>query len=328
MSASTVLVTTRSFSSGDLDATAALEDEGLEVVTGPQDHDLDALRPLLAEAVVWIAGTGPVTVDHLDAAPQLRLIARYGVGVDAVDLAAAAERDIPVTNTPGANSNAVADHAVALILAALRKVPAGDRSVRAGSWRPQRSRELSQLCVGVVGLGQIGRGVVTRLSGFGPTILGHDPGLDEDQLREIGVEPVTPAELAARSDVVTLHAPGQETLVDADWLAGVKPGLVLVNTARAGLVDEAAVARALTEKRLQMYATDTPSTEPGTAESQESSPLLAEDLLDRTIFTPHVGAQTQEAVDEMTRGALEAVLALVRGESLPNVVPPPEDEGS
>jgi len=111
-----VLVTSRSFSSGDLDAAGELTAAGCQVVTGPADHDLDALVPLLASASAWIAGTGPVTAAHLDAAPRLRLVARYGVGVDAVDLAAAAERRVMVTNTPGANTDAVADHTIALML--------------------------------------------------------------------------------------------------------------------------------------------------------------------------------------------------------------------
>lgn len=326
MSASTVLVTTRSFSSGNLDATAALEEAGLRVHKGPSSHDLDTLRPMLPEVVAWIAGTGPVSAEHLDAAPRLRLVARYGVGVEAVDLAAAARRDVAVTNTPGANSAAVADHAVALMLAGLRRIPSGDRGVRSGDWRVQRGRELGQLSVGLVGLGRIGRGVLQRLSGFGCQVLGHDPGLDEAELRSIGVQPVTLAELAARCDVVSLHAPGEQILVDADWLGRVKRGLVLVNTARAQLVDEAAVAHALAEERLSVYAADTLSTEPGAVEGKASSPLLAEPLRDRTVFTPHVGAQTVEAVDAMSQGALAAVLALVNGEPLPNLVPPPTTE--
>ena len=149
-----VLVTSRSFSSGDLDLAGELTEAGCEIVTGPSDHDLEMLRPLLASATAWVAGAGPVTADHLDAAPKLQIVARYGVGVEAVDLAAAAERGILVTNTPGANSGAVADHAVALILAALRDVAAGDRGVRAGRWAVRRTRQLGQLTVGIVGLGR------------------------------------------------------------------------------------------------------------------------------------------------------------------------------
>ena len=126
----TVVVTSRSFSSGRVDLVASLRAAGLEVVRAPATHDLDELRPVLRDAVAWIAGTAPVTSAHLRAAPALRIVARYGTGVDAVDLAAAADAGVVVTNTPGANSEAVAEHAIALLFALLRGVAAGDRRVR------------------------------------------------------------------------------------------------------------------------------------------------------------------------------------------------------
>ena len=318
-----MLVTSRSFSSGDLDLAAELTAAGCTIRTGPSDHDLAALLPLLDEVTAWIAGTGPVTAAHLDAAPRLQIVARYGVGVDAVDLAAAAERGVLVTNTPGANTGAVADHAVALILAALRDVAAGDRAVRSGDWSVRRTRELGGLTVGIVGLGRIGREVAARLRGFGSTLLGHDPWVDPAALEPYGVQPVELDELVRRSDVVTLHAPGEEVVVDARLLGLARPSALLVNTARAGLVDEAAVADALGADRLRCYATDVLATEAG-----EASPLLASDLADRTLFTPHAGAQTVEAVDGMGRGAVDAVLAHLRGETPGNLVPlpsPPAD---
>jgi D-3-phosphoglycerate dehydrogenase len=317
---SVVLVTSRSFSSGDLDVARELEDAGCQIVRGPSDHDLAALRPSLARATAWIAGTGPVTAAHLDAAPGLRLVARYGVGTEAVDLTAAARRGVLVTNTPGANSGAVADHAVALMLAALRDVVQGDRGVRAGSWKVRRTRQLGQLTVGILGLGRVGLGVAARLSGFGSTLLGHDPWVPTDALDRVGVRPVGLDELARASDVLTLHAPGEEAVVDERFLTLTKPDLLLVNSARATLVDEAAVAAALRAGRLRAYASDVLGTEAGS----EDNPLLADDLRDRTLFTPHAGAQTIEAVDQMGRGAVDAVLALLRGEQPPNLVPLPQ----
>ena len=314
-----VLVTSRSFSSGDLDLAGELAAAGCRVVTAPADHDLAELAPALAVATAWIAGTGPVTAAHLDAAPRLQLVARYGVGVDAVDLAAAAARGIRVTNTPGANTAAVADHAVALMLAALRDVASGDREVRAGSWAVRRTRQLGQLTVGVVGLGRIGREVVARLSGFGCPVLGHDPWVADEQVRALGVTPVSLADLARQSDLITLHTPGEEVLVDAALLASTKPTAILVNTARAGLVDEPAVAEALRAGRLRAYASDVLGSESG----GQDNPLLAADLLDRTLFTPHAGAQTIEAVDAMGRGAVDAVLAHLRGEQPATLVPLP-----
>ncbi len=312
-----VLATSRSFSSGDLDLIGELEAAGCRVFTGPSDHDLERLRPLLADTTYWIAGTGPVTAAHFNAAPRLRLVARYGVGTEAVDLAAAGARGIVITNTPGANTDAVADLAVALMLAALRDIPASDRRVRAGDWRVQRTRQLGQLTVGIVGLGRIGRAVAARLGGFGCTVLGHDPFITAPQPTLVGVNRVEVDELAERSDIVTLHAPGEEALVDAAFLDRVKPTAILVNTARANLVDEQALAAALRAGRLHRYAADVLGSEAGNA----ANPLLDEDLLDRTVFTPHAGAQTVEAVDRMGRGAVDAVLAMIRAEDPPNRLP-------
>ncbi|MGC0363473.1 D-3-phosphoglycerate dehydrogenase [Rhodococcus sp. 27YEA15] len=316
MSSGTVLVTSRSFSSGSLDLTAALESAGLNVVRGPADHNLEALAPALADAVAWIAGTGPVTAEHLQRAPHLRHIARYGVGVDAVDLGDAGNRDILVTNTPGANSDAVADHTIALILAALRGVASGDRGVRTGDWRVTRTRELGTLTVGIIGLGRIGRGVAARLSGFGTKVVGFDPWVPAEQMRELGIEPVDFGDIAQRADIVSLHTPGDQVIIDSKWLDRIPAGRILVNTARANLVDENALADALRTRHVLAYAADSLSVESG----QGESPLLAEDLAAWTIFTPHSAAQTVEAVDNMGGAATEAVLAVLRGETPENVV--------
>jgi len=305
-----VLVTARSFGTGTRDLAGELSADGIRVLRGPADHRPEALAPLLAEADAWIAGTGAVTDEQLAAAPRLRVIARYGVGVDAVDLAAAARRGVLVTNTPGANSGAVADHTIALLLAALRGVTAGDRRVRDGSWTVgDRAHELGSLTVGVVGFGRIGRGVAARLHGFGSRVLATDPFVPADAIIAAGAEPCAPESIPVDADVVTLHAPGDTVVVDEAWLATVKPGLVLVNTARAALVDEEALARALRDGRLAGYAADTLS-----AETEKSeSPLLAADLADRVTLTPHIAAQTVQAVDQMGAGAVAAVRAVLAG---------------
>jgi len=307
MTAPVVLVTARSFGIGTRDLAAELSADGIRVLRGPADHR--SLEPLLAQADAWIAGTGPVTDAHLAAAPRLRIVARYGVGVDAVDLAAAARRGVLVTNTPGANSGAVADHTVALLLAALRGVTAGDKRVRGGSWTVgERARELGSLTVGVVGFGRIGRGVAARLRGFGCRVLATDPFVPADVVAAAGAEPVDPAAIPERCDVVTLHAPGDAVVVTEPWLAEARPGLVLVNTARAALVDESALAGALRTERVAAYAADTLL-----AESGGDSPLLAADLTDRVTVTPHTAAQTVEAVDLMGLGAVTAVRAVLAG---------------
>ena len=313
---STVLVTSRSFSSGELDLVAELRAAGLTVAFGDHEHALPGLAPMLAQAVGWIAGAGPVTAAHLYAAPHLRIVARYGVGVDAVDLAAAAALGIVVTNSPGANTAAVADHALALMLGALRDLAIGDRRVRTGDWRVERTRQLGNLVVGIVGVGRIGRAVASRLGGFGSRTLGHDPGVPPAELRRLSIEPVSLPELIRESDIITLHSPAERVLVDGAFLRQVKPGSILINTARAALVDESAVASALRSGTLRRYAADTL----GSESAATSSPLLAEPLADRTLFTPHAAAQTLEAVDQMGRGAVDAVLAVLRDEMPPNVV--------
>jgi D-3-phosphoglycerate dehydrogenase / 2-oxoglutarate reductase len=312
-----VLVTSRSFSSGSRDVAGGLSAAGLTVVRGPADHDPEELRESLSNAVAWIAGTGPVTAAHLDMAPQLRIVARYGVGVDSVDLAAAGERGVIVTNTPGANSRAVAEYALGLLIAGLRGVVPGDRRVRTGKWTASRGREIGRLVVGVVGFGRIGRLVAGLLAGFGAMVLAFDPLLDDATVRAGGAEPASLAELAERCDAVTLHAPGGRRVIDAVWLAHARPGLVLVNTARADLVDEDVVAAALRDGRLACYAADALANESAAA----GGPLLAEDLRDLVIVSPHQAAQTVEAIDNMGAAATADVLAVLSGDPPINPVP-------
>lgn len=316
-----VLVTSRSFSEGDLDLVERAAIAGHRILRGPAHHDLEELRVLLHGADAWIAGTGPVTAEHLAAAPRLKVIARYGVGTEAVDIAAAQRRGIPVTNTPGANADAVADHAVGLMLAALRFVPDGDRRVRDGDWGVRRGRELGAATVGIVGFGRIGQGVARRLSGFGCRILAADPFLSPDAVRAHGAEPADIDDLFRRADVISLHAPGGQLLVDAGRLGHVRRGTIIVNTARGDLVDEAAVADALHDGTLAAYAADTLDGDT----AAHASPLLADSLADRVIVTPHLGAQTTQAVDNMGALSLDDVIAVLRGHEPRHPVMPPEE---
>lgn len=311
-----VLVTSRSFSSGSADLVGRLREAGYTPVLGGSAHDLDELRSTLADAVGWIAGTGAVTAEHLEAAPRLRVIARYGVGYEAVDVNAAAARGISVTNTPGANSDAVADHAIGLMLAVLRGIPEGDRRVRAGDWTVLRGRELGRLTVGIVGFGRIGRGVAARLAGFGSRIAAHDPWLGEDAVRAAGAIPMDVGDMASSCDIVTLHSPGGGAIVDTDWLARADPRLVVINTARPDLVDEDAIADALRRGTLAGFAADTLQGDT----RGEASPLLDPALADRVVVTPHFGAQTVEAVDGMGSMAVDNLLAVLGGEAPPNPV--------
>lgn len=300
----TVVVTSRSFGGGTADPATTLAEHGLEVTRGPADHDPDALAPLLAHAVAWIAGTGPVTEEHLRLAPDLRIVARYGTGVDAVDLDAARHRAVVVTNTPEANAGAVAEHAVALMLACLRRVVSGDRQVRAGRWPAMRGRELGACIVGVVGFGTVGRRVAALVQGFGATVVTHDPFVDAADA------PLLPFDaLLERADVVTLHCPpAAGPLIDPAALGRMRRDAVLINTARASLLDEDAVAGALERGDIAALGADVLAGREGPDADGAPSPLLT---APHTVLTPHCAAQTDQAIDRMGKAAAAEVIRVV-----------------
>lgn len=302
-----VLVTSRSFSSGTLDLSSRLEAAGLEIVRHPH-HELSTLGDSLPRAVAWIAGTAPVTAAHFAGAPRLKVLARYGVGCDAVDLAAADKAGVVVTNTPGANSDAVAEYSLALMMAVLRGVPQGDVRLRAGDWSVRRGRQLGSSTVGIVGFGRIGQASAALLTGLGCHVMIHDPYVDPEAISSAGYQPASLDDVRVKAKVVTFHSPGGPCVINEDWLADCAPGQVIVNTARASLIDEAAVAAALREGRLFGYAADTLQTE---TDASGESPLLAADLRDRVVLTPHLGAQTDEAVDQMGAMAVDGALAVL-----------------
>jgi len=313
-----ILVTSRSFSSGTVDVVARLNSAGYDVVSASPGHEIDALAPHLEHVVAWIAGTAPVTAEHLALAPALRVVARYGVGVDSVDIAAAEARGVRVTNTPGANSESVADLAIALLLSSLRTVSAGDRAVRAGDWGAIRGREIASLTVGVAGYGRIGRSFAARVVALGARVHAFDPFLPIGSDTPDGVTLVGAFDELAGCDAVSLHVPGGQRIVTADWLRAASR-LALVNTARGDLVDETALAAALRSEAVSSYSADTLDGEGGT---HAASPLLAADLADRVTITPHLGAQTVDAVDRMGIGSVDNVLAVLDGIDPPNPVRP------
>lgn len=315
----TVLVTSRSFSTGEVDVVGLLSDSGLTVVRGAVDHNLDAIGEALETAVGWIAGTSPVTAEHFSRAPHLRVLARYGVGLDSVDLMAAAQHGVMVTNTPGANSRAVADHTVALMLSMLRGIVHANRAVRSGDWRAWRTHELGSLVIGVVGLGRIGMQTVTQLAGFGAKIVGYDPFVNPTVAHAAGVTLVTSDEIPSMCDIVVLHAPGGQIIVDESWLKKTRDSFILVNTARADLVDEVALVEALHAKPGFRYAADALMNE---HRATGSSPLLAPELADQVVVTPHLAANTVEAVDRMGEMSARNVIAALTGAAVPNLVSP------
>ena len=270
----------------------------LEVVNcaGRPREELE--RALGGAAALVVRSETRVTAELLTRAPQLRVIARAGTGVDNIDVHAATRRGVAVMNTPGANTVSAAEHAMGLLLALVRHIPWAAEAMRRGEWDRKRfeGRELRGKTIGIVGLGRIG-GHVTKLArAFGMTVLGHDPYLSLERAAELQVKLVPLDQLLRQADVVTLHVAHTEQthhLINAERLKLMQPTAVLVNTARGELVDEAALAAALSEKRIAGAAIDVFAVEPLPADA----PLRR---LERVILTPHLAASTAEAQERVS----------------------------
>jgi len=253
---------------------------------------------------------------------RLEFVASVSVGVDHIDVPALTERGIPVGNTPGVLVDATADLALALLLAAARRVAEGDRFIRAGQWRADNrwapdfflGKDLRGATLGIVGLGAIGRAVAQRAAVFGLRLVGWTPSG-----REVpGVEAVSLEELLACSDYVSVHvalAAATRNLIGAREIAAMKPGAVLVNTARGGIVDEAALARALDEGRLFAAGLDVFEREP----LSPDSPLLSHP---RVVLVPHVGSATARTRLQMVELAVANAVAAIQGRPMPHCVNP------
>jgi glyoxylate reductase len=254
----------------------------------------------------------------LEACPGLRALSSCSVGVDHIDLAAASARGIPVGHTPGVLAETTADLSLALLLAAARRIVEADRFVRAGSWTWEHrwdpdlllGRDLHGAALGVVGLGAIGRAVARRARGFGMRVLGWS----RTRRRVEGVEPVELGALLEGSDFVSIHVsltPETRNLIDARALGRVRPGAVLVNAARGGIVDEGALVEALRSGRLAAAALDVFASEP----LDPSSPLLEAPNL---VLTPHIGSASVATRRRMADLAVENLLAGLEGRPLPH----------
>ena len=233
------------------------------------------------------------------AVPELQVVSKYGVGTDMLDLAAMARRGIRLGWTGGVNRRSVAELVIAAAVALLRHVPKAAREVRDGTWRQHVGRQLSDRTVGIVGCGHIGKDLAVLLRAFGCRVLAHDI-LDFPRFYQThGIEPVGLEDLLAAADVVTLHLPLDETtrnILDADHLALMRPDAILVNSARGGLMDEAAVKAMLMDGRLGGAAFDVFASEP-----PEDRELLA---LPNVLVTPHIGGSAEEAILAMGRAAI------------------------
>ena len=271
----------------------------------------EALREIVADYDALIVRS-QVAVDAplIAAARRLQVIGRAGVGVDNVDVDAATRAGITVVNAPTGNTIAAAEHTIALLLAVARRIAAADASLRAGEWARSRYQgvQLRGRTLGVIGLGKIGMAVAERARGLEMTLLGSDPYVAAEQAALRGVELVDLDTLLARADVVTVHVPMSRAtagLISAAAIAKMKPTAIVLNVARGGIVDEAAVATALLEGRLGGAGVDVFESEP-----PAGSPLLD---APNTVLTPHLGASTAEAQVAVSEEIAEQVLDVLAG---------------
>lgn len=292
-------------------------EEGLKVDICPV-ADTDRFRALMGGADVLWHVLEPVTEAVMDLSPNLKLIQKFGVGLNTIDLDAAKARNILVTNLPGTNSRAVAEMTLALMLAALRRIPAFDRATRAGegwSWDPALQDRLGEVhgrTVGLVGYGAVPQILAPVLQAMGANVL----------YTARSAKPRAAArfcafdELVTQSDIISLHVPltdETEVMVDAETIAAMKPGAILINTARGGLVDNLALADALRDGRLAAAGLDTFAVEP----VDTGDPLLA---LENVVVTPHIAWLTPETIDRSLAIAADNVRRLGAGKRLHNQV--------
>ncbi|MFD5157064.1 C-terminal binding protein [Streptomyces hawaiiensis] len=307
----TVLLTDHAWPDDSVER-AVIEEAGHTLVTGPAEPaSAETIEELVTEhrpagiLTCW----APVSAAAIEASPALGIVARLGVGLDNIAVDTATERGVWVTNVPDYCVEEVSDHAVGMVLAWTRGLTAFDRAVRAGRWNPAsaRLRRLSTLTCGIVGYGRIGRATAHKLGAFGCRILAHDPHAPNDAA---GVEMAGLEELLRRSDVVILHVPltpGTYHIIGAEQLALMKPGGLLVNVSRGGLVDTGAVVKALDSGQLDGAAFDV----------LESEPHVPAELLEQqgALLTPHVAFSSDASVTELRRRAAEEVVRILAGEA-------------
>lgn len=280
-------------------------------MTGITPEDL--IKQVVDFDALIIRGRTKVTAAVFEAAKNLKVVGRAGVGVDNIDLAAAKTHGVTVVNSPMATTTAVAELTMALMLSVVRQIALADSSIKAGRWLKKELEgfELSGKTLGVIGFGRIGASVAKRAAAFDMTILGYDPMVPADEITSRGGNPVTLDELLQQSDLITMHLPlTDETrgMINTDAFSKMKKGIYLICAARGGVIDEAALLEALNSGKVAGAALDVFAAEPPGLTDLVTHPKL--------VCTPHVGAQTIEAQRRASNDIAEEVLAALNGQSL------------
>jgi D-3-phosphoglycerate dehydrogenase len=304
---------------------AILEKAGFSVDVKTKMSKDELLKEIKQYEGLIVRSATKVTADVIAVADRLKVVGRAGSGLDNVDTQAATRRGIVVMNTPGGNTVTTAEHTMAMICAMTRRIPQATASVKAGKWEKEKFMgvELYNKTLGIVGIGQIG-GYLSKLAqGLAMTVIAYDPFLSEERARKMGVELVGLPDLFRRADIVSVHTPltpETRSLINAAAIEQMKPGVMIVNCARGGIVNEADLYEALKSKKVAAAAFDVFDEEPVKADN----PLLT---LDNFICTPHIGASTGEAQENVAVGIAEQIVdyftkGIARGAvNIPSVPP-------
>lgn len=312
----TVLITTIPFGEGDRTPLDLMEQEGIKYVINPIGRKIkeDELADLIEDYSVLIAGTEPITTKVMDRAPNLRMISRVGIGVDNVDLVAARQRGILVSNTPEAPAPAIAELTIGFMLSLLRLIPQSDRNIRNGVWQKIMGRRLSEMTVGVIGVGRVGKRVIQLLAGFGSSVMAYDTVPDLKFGTENNVCWADKEVIYREADIITLHLPMTpltKNLITHQEIAMMKPDVLLINTSRGNMIDEHGLTMAIQDNRVGGAAIDVFAQEPYSGE-------LAK--LERCVLTPHIGSMSRDCRNRMELEATEEVIRFFRGEPLRQLV--------
>ena len=307
-----ILVTPTSFAKYNKDYISMLENAVKKVTynrTGKPLSEKD-LIPLVSDIDGFIAGLDDITSSAIKAAGNLKVISRYGTGVDRVDLKAAKKAGIFVTNTPGANSVSVAELTIGLAISAARNIPEGNSRTKNGGWPRLSGTSLSGKTFGIIGLGSVGKEVAKRLSCFNMRILAYDINFDAGFASQYDIVYTDTDNIFTSSDFISLHIPvfrDTVNIINKRSLTKMKKGAILINTARGELVDEDALYESLKSGHLKAAALDAFKEEPPNPQNK----LLS---LPQVVAAPHMGAATDDASNEMTRISIEECFAVLRGE--------------
>jgi len=314
-----ILITPRSFASFSDKPLKMLIERGYEIkrnITG-RPYKKEEMLNLIRDVDGIIIGIDELSAGIIEEANELKVISKYGIGLDNIDINMATNKKIVVTNTPTANVDSVADLAFGLILSLARRVPEADRKTKSGKWEKIIGKSVWKKTIGIIGLGKIGRQVAKRAQGFEMNILVFRRNIFKDKkfAQKYGIKYVNLEKLLQKSDYITIHVPlndATRNMISYEELGKIKKDAFLINTSRGGIVDEEALYDALRNNKLRGAALDVYNNEP-----PGKSPLME---LDNVIMTPHIGAYTEEAIENMGIQAAQNLIDVLEGREPQNRV--------